>query len=254
VRATRPIGAAWLAGSGWIFAAVAALSAIRASRTRDRRLEAVARAAHELRGPIGAARLGLSLGIRTGGLPAAKLRALDLELERAGVALADLSAIHAPAGAAWVRELVDPETLLRDCVESWQARAAVAGAQLVGRWSGPVVVVGGDRIRLAQAMGNLIANAIEHGGGAIEVRGRTDHTSVRLEVIDGGPGLPAPVAELAGRARAGRGTRGRGLAIASSIAREHGGRLAARPSERGARLVLELPANRMSGFPAAHTP
>jgi signal transduction histidine kinase len=254
VTPTRPVGAAWLASSGWVAAAVAALSAIRASRARDRKLEAVARAAHELRGPIGAARLGVSLGIRSGGLPAAQLRALELELERAGVALDDLRAVHTATRAAWERELVDPQTLLRDCVESWQARAAAAGAQLVVRWSGPMAYVGGDRIRLAQAMGNLIANAIEHGSGTIEIRGRTDHTSVRLEVSDGGPGLPAPVAELARCARAGRGTRGRGLAIASSIAHEHGGRLAARPSERGARLVLELPANRVSRFPVADAP
>jgi signal transduction histidine kinase len=65
---------------------------------------------------------------------------------------------------------------------------------------------------------------------------------VRIEVIDGGPGLPATVAELARRPRGGRGSRGRGLAIAAAIARRHGGRLAAAPSERGARLVLDLPA------------
>ena len=99
----------------------------------------------------------------------------------------------------------------------------------------------GDRARLAQATGNLIANAIEHGGGAIELRGRAAGGSVRIDVIDDGAGLPAPVADLARRARGGRGARGRGLAIASSIARDHGGRLAGAPSQRGARLVLELP-------------
>jgi signal transduction histidine kinase len=50
------------------------------------------------------------------------------------------------------------------------------------------------------------------------------------------------VSELARRARGGKGKRGRGLAIAAAIARHHGGRLAAAPSECGARLVLELPA------------
>ena len=38
-------------------------------------------------------------------------------------------------------------------------------------WDGPPVSVWGDRLRLAQALGNLIANAIEHGGGAVEVLG-----------------------------------------------------------------------------------
>ena len=100
----------------------------------------------------------------------------------------------------------------------------------------------GDRLRLAQATGNLLANAIEHGGGKVEARGGVAHGRARIEVIDAGGGLPAPVAELASRRQHGRGTRGRGLAIASAIASGHGGRLAAAPSERGARLVLELPA------------
>jgi signal transduction histidine kinase len=100
----------------------------------------------------------------------------------------------------------------------------------------------GDRYRLAQATGNLIANAIEHGGGEVEVLGRLDGAHVRVEVTDHGPGLPAAVSELARGARGGKGRRGRGLAIAATIARHQGGRLAAAPSERGARLVLELPA------------
>jgi len=60
-------------------------------------------------------------------------------------------------------------------------------------------------------------------------------------VSDAGPGLPAPVAELASRPRAGRGCRGRGLAIATEVAERHGGRVAAAPSAHGARVALELP-------------
>ena len=105
----------------------------------------------------------------------------------------------------------------------------------------------GDRLRLAQVTGNLIANAIEHGGGVVEVHGHGDRTRARVEVSDSGPGLPAPVAELVragSRGRGGRGRRGRGLAIAAAIAADQGGRLAVAPSMRGARVVLELPAGR----------
>jgi signal transduction histidine kinase len=108
----------------------------------------------------------------------------------------------------------------------------------------------GDRYRLAQATGNLIANAIEHGGGDVKVVGRLEGARVRVEVTDRGPGLPAPVSQLARSARGGKGRRGRGLAIAASIARHHGGRLAAAPTERGARLVLELPASPAQGSAA----
>jgi signal transduction histidine kinase len=109
-------------------------------------------------------------------------------------------------------------------------------------WAGQRVEVVGDRVRLAQAIDNLIANAVEHGGGEVGVRGSVESGAVRIEITDGGPGLSAPIAELTRRACRGRRGRGRGLAIASDSARAHGGRLAAAPSERGARLILELPA------------
>ena len=51
--------------------------------------------------------------------------------------------------------------------------------------------VRGDRARLAQACENLLANAIEHGGGTVELRARADAGRVRIEVRDDGPGLPA---------------------------------------------------------------
>jgi signal transduction histidine kinase len=128
-----------------------------------------------------------------------------------------------------------------DWVEAWRPTAAARSVELTGSWSGRPASVWGDRLRLAQATGNLIANAIEHGGGVVEVRGSVNGWLARVEVSDTGPGLPAAVAELARRPRAGRGARGRGLAIARAAAASHGGRLSAAPSRRGARLVLELP-------------
>jgi signal transduction histidine kinase len=61
-------------------------------------------------------------------------------------------------------------------------------------------------------------------------------------VSDEGGGLPAPVAELVRRPRAGRGRRGRGLVIAADIVARHGGWLVSAPSAGGARLAIELPA------------
>jgi signal transduction histidine kinase len=63
-------------------------------------------------------------------------------------------------------------------------------------------------------------------------------------VTDCGQGLPAPAADLIARARAGRGRRGRGLAIAADIAQRHGGRLVAATDDNGSRLSLELPVKR----------
>jgi signal transduction histidine kinase len=236
-----------VAAVGW--AVTLAVAAV-VWRGHARSMELVARSCHELRGPLTAARLGLALGERGSGLAPVTVRAIDLELERAALALDDLArARHIPRirgsrrGDEREPEDLDLHELLAESVEAWRAAALSRGVPLSLRCLGGPAIVRGDRLRLAQAIGNLIANALEHGAGPVEVRSASDAVTVRLEVNDGGPGLPAPVAELARRPRAGRGERGRGLAIASAVAEEHRGRLAAAPSERGARLVLELPAS-----------
>jgi signal transduction histidine kinase len=229
---------------GWLAASGAGCAAAGAWRSLASRMETVARACHELRGPLTAARLGLELGSSMGELSPARLRAIDLEIGRAALALDDLETVRSRRMALARRavEAVDVRQLVSDSVEAWRASAVAQGVELRTSWSGGEATVWGDRLRLAQATGNLISNAIEHGGGLVEVRGRGDVRLVRIEVIDRGPGLPAPVSELTRRAQRGRGRRGRGLAIATAVAAGHGGRLAAAPSVRGARLVLELPA------------
>jgi signal transduction histidine kinase len=226
------------AGVGWLVALGAGLLALGLRRRLAAWLELVARAAHEVRGSMTAARLA----VKPGDASPARLRALDLELGRAAVAVEDL--VESCARRPVERELglLDVRQLLADSVEAWQPFATEQRASLRLSWLGRSASVWGERYRLAQATGNLIANAIEHGDGEVQVLGRLDGASVRVEVTDRGPGLPAPVRELVRGARGGTGRHGRGLAIASTIARDHGGRLAAAPSERGARLVLELPA------------
>jgi signal transduction histidine kinase len=226
---------------GWIAAALVATMAVVVWRAFGNRMEAVARACHELRGPITAARLGLSLGSRGGELTPARLRALDTELGRASLALDDLAQVGSAGPRSPALERVDLERLVADSVEAWRGSAVAAGVALSMSRSGGPRVIWGDRLRLAQATGNLIANAIEHGGRVVQVRVDNRAGITRIEILDDGPGLDAPLGELTRRARRGRGLRGRGLAIAGDVAAAHGGRLAAAPCRRGARLVLELP-------------
>ena len=122
---------------GWLVASVAVCSGLVVRRSSELRMEAVARACHELRGPLAAARLGLELGVRVGELSPAQLRALDLELGRASLALDDLAAVGlrassavASAGRSKSREL------LADSVEAWRAPAAARGMALALEWSG----------------------------------------------------------------------------------------------------------------------
>jgi signal transduction histidine kinase len=229
--------------AGWVTAGLAASLVMSARRTHGHRMEAVARACHELRGPLTAARLGLTAPGGGDEPPSPRrLRAIDTELGRAALALDDLAAAS-DGGAPRLRRLdmVDVRALVLESAEAWQASAVAAGTVVRVRWSGVEAVVWGDRLRLAQAIGNLIANAIEHGQGPVDVAGVVRDGTVRIVVSDDGPGLPAPVAALIRRPRRGRGARGRGLAIAVAAAQAHGGGLASAPAERGARLLMELP-------------
>jgi signal transduction histidine kinase len=234
-------GPSGLAVLGWAAAlACGALAAALQARL-VRHAALVADAGHELRGPLCAARLGLYFVEDE-----ERAAAIDLELRRAALALDDLSAACQGRRAGERSELVDVGALLDDAAEAWRPLARAFGAELAVEPVRGRALVRADPVRLTQACGNLVANAVEHGASPVRVRGRVLPGRVRLEVHDAGPGLPEPVRELIRPRRGGRlkpttSPRGRGLAIAAGIAERHGGRLAAAPSAHGACLVLELP-------------
>lgn len=227
---------------GWVAAAgCGGLAALLQARL-VRHASLVADAGHELRGPLCAARLGLHA------LEDDRTAAVDLELRRAALALDDLAAACRGRRAGERAQLVDVGALLDDAAEGWRPLARAFGAELAVEPLRGRALVRADPVRLAQACGNLVANAVEHGASPVRVRGRVLAGHVRVEVHDAGPGLPGPVRELVdgnGRGliwpRSPGAPRGRGLAIAAGIAERHGGRLAAAPSAAGACLVLELP-------------
>jgi signal transduction histidine kinase len=228
---------------GWVLAAGAVVDALLARRRLSAGAELVARACHELRAPLTAVGLAVEMLARRGEAPARTAGAIELQLRRARLALDDLAV--APAGGRQPDRLerVDVHELLEQTMTSWQTVAQAHDCELrLSGAPGRDATVRGDPVRLAQAAGNLVANAIEHGGGFVELRIRPVGGRVRIEVADAGPGLPAPVAQLAQRAGRRVDGRGRGLAIASEIAGRHGGRVAAAPAATGARIALELPA------------
>jgi two-component system sensor histidine kinase MtrB len=88
-----------------------------------------------------------------------------------------------------------------------------------------------DRARFKRVLGNLVANAVEHGRAPIEVRAWRDGDRVRIDVRDNGPGIERVDLERvfdrffkADTSRSRRGS-GLGLAIALEHARGQGGDL-----------------------------
>ena len=87
----------------------------------------------------------------------------------------------------------------------------------------------GDRLRLEQALGNLVDNALRHGAGPVTLGAEPENGELVLRVSDEGDGFPPeflPHAferfSRADEARP-RGGAGLGLAIVDAVARAHGG-------------------------------
>ena len=187
--------------TGWTAAicALATLVLLRAST--GRRMALVAEAAHELRAPLSAALLGLH-GVVADARGARRVAAVELELRRAGLALADLDAAPHGRRAPELAEPLDVRALLSEAVDGWRPLASALGGDLLFDSAGPRLLVQADRLRLTQAVGNLVFNALEHGSGPVRVRAHATRAHVRIEVRDQGPGLPAPVASFGATAAA----------------------------------------------------
>ena len=157
--------------------------------------------------------------------------------------------------------LVDMRRVRTDPAELVTAAVAVAGAAFAARGvtltmstTAGVPAVLADPQRMAQVLGNLLANALRHtpAGGRVTVDVAGDQTGARLTVTDTGAGIPAEhLPHLFERfyrvdtARdRGHGGSGIGLAIVRTLVQAHGGRVTAASDGpgTGATFTVTLPA------------
>ena len=213
-------------------------------------------ASHELRTPLAMHKTELELALRYAKTPEEMRAAISsaiVEVDRLSRLAEDLLVLARSAEGKLALDLrrVRVSDLLGDLRERFSARMTEAGRPLMIEPANGLTVEG-DRLRLEQALTNLVENAIEHGGGQITIWVRENDGDLAIHVEDHGPGF-AP--DFVGRAferfsrgdpsRAGDGT-GLGLAIVEAIARAHRGTAhAANRDGRGADVWIELPADRV---------
>jgi two-component system OmpR family sensor kinase len=219
---------------------------------RERRF--VADASHDLRTPLGHLQTELELALRR---PRSReeleqaLRSASEEVERL-VRLAEALLVLARADDGRLplhRTPLEPARLLHAVAERFSARAVREGRTL------DVVAdegarVDADRLRLEQALGNLVDNALRHGAGHVRIAAEARDGRVELSVADEGPGFPPDFLPhaferftRADEART-RGGSGLGLAIVDAVARAHGGEArAANRVPAGALVTLTIPAD-----------
>ena len=218
--------------------------------------EFVADASHELRTPLTVIRGQLEVLAAEAEPSVAEVQRVEhlvqAEVSRISRLVDDLLLLAQSERMDFLRmQSVELEPFITDL---WEGLSHTADRQFE---LGPVPAgtLEADPDRLAQAVRNLVRNAIEHtapGNGQVrlEVQRASDH-AVRLAVVDDGPGIPVPERDRvferfhrtdASRARTQGGT-GLGLAIVQAIVEAHGGqaRAVSANGSAGARVELTLP-------------
>ena len=220
----------------------AMLDRIEAAFTRERTF--VADASHELRTPLAILKTELELALsrgRTNEELTEALRSASEETDRLVALAEDLLVIaRSDQGRLPIRaeDLRAVEVLER--VRDRHAPEAAIDAGADG------LVLHADPLRVEQALGNLLDNAVRYGGPNVELAAEARSGAVRLHVRDDGPGIPDDLAAFErftrGDSARSRGGAGLGLAIVAAIAHAHGGEAgaASRPGG-GADVWIELP-------------
>ncbi|MBV8686958.1 MAG: HAMP domain-containing histidine kinase [Alphaproteobacteria bacterium] len=211
--------------------------------------------AHDLRSPVGRLRARVEAAARA---PDEERDALLAGVVQEADALMRILATVLEIGRSEAMtsrnqfEWLDPRELIGELGEMYEPTAEEAGVALSAE-AGPTppLPLFGHRQLLAQALSNLLDNALTYGasGGEIVLFAEGGDGLLRLGVADRGPGI-APEAQAEARRRFGRldssrsvAGAGLGLALAEAVAHLHQGRLDLEDNGPGLKAVLCLPAS-----------
>jgi signal transduction histidine kinase len=219
----------------------------------DRQTAFVADASHELRTPLTVIRGQLEVLALADAPDAVEVRRVEklvaLEVQRMSRLVEDMLLLAQAGEQGFLRPgAIQLRPFLTDLVRG----LADAGPRRLELGAAPDLLVEADEGRLAQALRNLLRNAIAHTAenGVVQLSVQAQRGRLRFVVDDDGPGIPveqrAAIFDRFHRLDGGRsrdaGGAGLGLAIVSAIASAHGGRVWAEAAPAGgARLVLEIP-------------
>jgi signal transduction histidine kinase len=214
--------------------------------------------AHDLRSPLTRLRNRLEAGL-TESSPDKQRAALERSIHDVDGVLDTFNAIlrlsRIQAGASGSFRRINVTAITDELAELYEPVCEEAGLEFDYSTDGELFVQA-DRELAAQAMANLLDNAVKYTpkGGSIRLRARrASPQEVELSVSDTGPGIPPEDRERVverfvrleqSRTQPGSGL---GLSLAAAVADAHGGRLeladgGGLPGETGLKAALVLPA------------
>jgi len=209
--------------------------------------------AHDLRSPVGRLRARIERALTTpdeaqrdqmlGGVLAeadALMRILTTVLE-----IGRTEAQASRRQFAWI----DPAELVAELAEMYEPLAEEKGVAIVVEAAAPLFPLMGHRQLLAQAISNLLDNALNYGaaGGQMILFAGQDEDMLRLGVADRGPGIAeadrAEARRRFGRLDSSRSAPGAGLGLAlvDAVAHLHGGELVLGDGAPGLRATIVMP-------------
>ena len=211
----------------------------------------VADASHELRTPLAILRTELELALGEGRSPEelrAALASAAEETDRLNQLSEDLLTIaQTERGELPLRVArMDLESTFDAVRVRFSRRAEEANRSIAV--DGEATGLAADQLRLDQAIGNMVDNALRYGKGPIVLVAERHEGRVEIHVTDRGPGFPQEFRERAFERFSrhspsrGDGGSGLGLAIVRTVARAHGGEAYAENLEGGgADVWMSLP-------------
>ncbi|MGE7370410.1 response regulator [Neorhizobium sp. NPDC001467] len=225
-----------------------------ADRRKD---EFLATLAHELRNPLAPLRNGLDILQRNpNGGNAAEIRdMMDRQLVHLVRLIDDLLDVsRVSQGKIELRKnTVRIDEIIRAAMESSRPLIDGAGHKLTIEMPSDVLWVDGDKVRLSQAISNLLNNAAKYTPevGLIDLHVSHDGQQVAIRVTDNGVGIPPDMqskvfhlfTQIDDHLQRSQGGLGIGLALVRQLVEMHGGSVDAYSSGpgKGSRFTIRLP-------------
>lgn len=210
--------------------------------------------AHDLRTPLNRLRARVEVALMTDSSAPHYREALEKTLHDSDTLLATFNALLdiarlEGAADAGPSDRITLATIVTDVAELYDPVAEEAGIALTVDPLEAAAIVIGDRRLLAQALANLIDNAIKYtpAGGEVRVGAYVRDGRPALIVQDNGPGVPDSERErifdrfVRLEADRGKPGNGLGLSLVRAVATMHGARIDAEDARPGLKIAISLP-------------